>query len=207
MMAYHLLPLPDRLRKAAVSRFATHGRLPRGLLDPAILAAQSPLPGRRHRPQPSLEAERRDNLWLTSLPALLRYEDRNSMAFGIEARTPFLDYRLVEESISLRPEALIRGGWTKSVLREAMRGILPETVRLRRDKLGFPTPEARFLRELSPRVRDWLGPGSLVAMRLRSGALGPWLAEPDDRLAARPGLWRLVSTELWLRYADDKANP
>jgi asparagine synthase (glutamine-hydrolysing) len=206
LMAYHLLPLPDFVRNAAVSRFATHGRLPEDLLDPALHAAQSPLPGRRHRPQPSLESERRENLWLTSLPALLRYEDRNSMAFGIEARTPFLDYRLVEESMPLRPEGLIRDGWTKAVLRDAMEGVVPESVRWRRDKLGFPTPESRFLRELAPQVREWLGPGSRVARRLRAGALRPWLAEPDDRLSRRRGLWRLVSTELWLRYVEQDAT-
>jgi len=202
LLAYHLLPLPLSLREAAVSRFATHGRLPSALLDPALAEAVGPLPGRRHGPQRSLESERRENLWLTSLPALLRYEDRNSMAFGIEARTPFLDYRLVEEAMALRPEALIRDGWTKAILRDAMQGILPETVRLRRDKLGFPTPESRFLTELAPRVREWLGPGSLVATRLRSGALRRWLAEPDHCLARRPGLWRLVSSELWLRYLE-----
>jgi asparagine synthase (glutamine-hydrolysing) len=202
LMAYHLLPVPGPLRDAAVLRFATHGRLPMGMLDPALVSSIGLLPGRRHRPQTSLASERRDNLWLTSLPALLRYEDRNSMAFGIEARTPFLDYRLVEEALALRSDALIRDGWTKAVLRDAMRGILPEAVRLRRDKLGFPTPESRFLRELASQVREWLGQGSRVASRLRSGALRRWLAEPDDRLAGRPGLWRLVSAELWLRYIE-----
>lgn len=75
------------------------------------------------------------------LPALLHYEDRNSMAFSIEARVPFLDYRLVEFMFSLSSDQKIRNGTTKIVLRNAMKGILPENVRMRQDKMGFGTPE------------------------------------------------------------------
>src|SRR5205823_5778236 len=80
------------------------------------------------------------------LPELLRYEDRNSMAHSIEARVPLLDHRLVELAFSLPGGELIRRGETKSVLRRAFADLLPPEVRDRRDKLGFVTPEARFLR-------------------------------------------------------------
>lgn len=75
-----------------------------------------------------------------SLPALLHYEDRNSMAFSVEARVPFLDYRLVEFIFSLPSSQKIRDGITKIVLRNAMKGVLPEKVRMRMDKMGFVTP-------------------------------------------------------------------
>ncbi len=75
-----------------------------------------------------------------SLPALLRFEDRNSMAFSIESRTPFLDYRLVELGCTLPPQYIIRGGYTKSVLRDGLNGVLPDAVRKRTTKLGFATP-------------------------------------------------------------------
>src|SRR5207248_11248913 len=81
------------------------------------------------------------------LPELLRYEDRNSMAHAIEARVPLLDHRLVELALSLPGDELIRRGETKSVLRRALADLLPTQVRARRDKLGFVTPEGRFLRE------------------------------------------------------------
>jgi asparagine synthase (glutamine-hydrolysing) len=80
------------------------------------------------------------------LPALLRYEDKNAMAFSIEARIPFLDYRLVEYAFSLPSSQKIRDGVTKVVLRNAMKGILPENVRTRMGKLGFSTPESIWLR-------------------------------------------------------------
>lgn len=82
----------------------------------------------------------------TNLPMLLRYEDRNSMAHSIEARVPFLDHRLVEFALRLGDRWKIVGGDTKSVLRRAMDGILPDLVRDRRDKLGFATPEEAWFR-------------------------------------------------------------
>src|SRR5207247_10968204 len=80
------------------------------------------------------------------LPELLRYEDRNSMAHSIEARLPYLDYRLVELMFSLEPRNLIHEGRAKVILREALADLLPPRVRARTDKVGFDTPEARWLR-------------------------------------------------------------
>lgn len=82
----------------------------------------------------------------TNLPMLLKYEDRNSMAHSIEARVPFLDHRLVEFTIGLGSEHKMRGSETKSVLRRAMRGIMPDMICDRRDKLGFTTPEEEWFR-------------------------------------------------------------
>src|SRR5919202_752848 len=81
------------------------------------------------------------------LPELLRYEDRNSMAHSLEARVPFLDYRLVELAFSLPGDELIRNGRSKDVVRRALADLLPPEVRERRDKLGFVTPERRWFRE------------------------------------------------------------
>jgi asparagine synthase (glutamine-hydrolysing) len=66
------------------------------------------------------------DLTVFNLPQLLRYEDRNSMAFSIESRVPFLDYRLVEFISSLPSSMKIRHDWTKWVLRQAMAEVLPE---------------------------------------------------------------------------------
>jgi asparagine synthase (glutamine-hydrolysing) len=207
LLAYHRLPMPKSWRNRIVGRFATHGYVPRSALSRAYLDEHGPLPGGRHQPRATLSEELRAELTSTSLPALLRYEDRNSMAFGIEARTPFLDFRLVEAALALPAEALIRDGWTKAPLREAMRGVLPEAVRMRRDKLGFPTPERRWLVELAGPVREWLGPGSLLATRLRPGLLDRWRNRSDEELGRQRGLWRLVAAEHWLRHAASVGTP
>jgi asparagine synthase (glutamine-hydrolysing) len=79
------------------------------------------------------------------LPIYLRVEDRNSMAHSVEARLPFMDYRLVSFLFGLPTEWKLRGGQNKFVLREAMRGRIPEAVRARPDKMGFPTPINKWL--------------------------------------------------------------
>ncbi len=83
----------------------------------------------------------------TSLPSLLQYEDRNSMAFSIESRVPFLDHRLVEFAFSLRNDDKIKGIETKRILRHSLKDILPEAIVNRKDKKGFVTPgETKWLR-------------------------------------------------------------
>jgi asparagine synthase (glutamine-hydrolysing) len=83
----------------------------------------------------------------TLLPSLLQFEDRNSMAFSIESRVPFLDHRLVENAFTLPDSFKINQGVTKRILRDSMQGILPEAIANRKDKKGFVTPgEIKWLR-------------------------------------------------------------
>jgi len=79
------------------------------------------------------------------LPIFLRVEDRNSMAHSVEARLPFMDYRLVQLSMGLPSEWKVRAPWNKYILREAMRGVIPEPVRTRLDKMGFPTSAKQWV--------------------------------------------------------------
>ena len=89
------------------------------------------------------------------LEHLLKWDDRNSMWFSIESRTPFLDYRLVEYLLKAEDSAKIKDGYTKSLLRRSMKGLLPEKIRLRRDKVGFATPEELWFAERE--FRDLIG--------------------------------------------------
>jgi asparagine synthase (glutamine-hydrolysing) len=101
-----------------------------------------------------LSARIKRDLVVVSLPALLRYEDKSSMAHSVEARLPFLDYRLVELVCALPLNQKIRRGWTKYVMRNALKGVLPEPIRLRRSKRGFATPERGWFRELGARIHS-----------------------------------------------------
>lgn len=153
----------------------------------------------KHKPFPSLAKKLRDDVLQSNLPVLLRYEDRNSMAFQIEARVPYLDYRLVDFVFTLGADARIRHGWSKAILRDAMQGQIPETIRLRRDKEGYTTPHERWLRELTPqinalfsgdiRAQQYLSPHAL--QQLRSSEAG-----------VIQGVWRLINLESWLRAFD-----
>jgi asparagine synthase (glutamine-hydrolysing) len=86
-------------------------------------------------------------LFSDPLPRYLRWEDRNSMANSVEARVPFLDYRLVEFTQSLPLNYLDAYNQSKRILVESMEGILPDKVRKRADKKGFITPEEYWLKE------------------------------------------------------------
>jgi asparagine synthase (glutamine-hydrolysing) len=107
--------------------------------------------------KPDLDSVLREAVEVSPLPLYLRVEDRNSMAHSVEVRLPFLDYRLVTLLFKLAPEWHLRGPWNKFVLREAMRGRIPESVRSRLDKMGFPLPEQEWLaNQLSEPVMDIL---------------------------------------------------
>lgn len=85
-------------------------------------------------------------MFSTSLPSLLHYEDRNSMAFSIESRVPFLDHRLVEFCFGLLDTDKIHKTETKYILREALKNVLPQAIYERKDKKGFVTPgESKWL--------------------------------------------------------------
>jgi asparagine synthase (glutamine-hydrolysing) len=88
-----------------------------------------------------------------SLPLLLRYEDRNTMAFGVESRVPFVDHVFVEFLSKLPADLRLSGGWTKRVLRDALADLLPPAVRFRKSKLGFSTPQTQWL--VGP-LRPWV---------------------------------------------------
>jgi|TARA_R110002049_G_scaffold76888_2_gene197181 asparagine synthase (glutamine-hydrolysing) len=81
-----------------------------------------------------------------SVPYLTHYEDRNSMAHGVEVRLPYLDFRLMEFGINLPLAYKVRGGWTKYVMRKAYKDMLPKKVLFRRDKQGFTNPQSEWMR-------------------------------------------------------------
>jgi len=85
------------------------------------------------------------------LEHLLKWGDRNSMAHSREGRVPFLDPDLMSFIFTLPEEYILSGGKTKFVLRDAMKGILPDFISNRRDKIGFATPENAWLRAPSMR--------------------------------------------------------
>jgi asparagine synthase (glutamine-hydrolysing) len=152
----------------------------------------------------SLAAALRDSVVSKPLPLYLRIEDRNSMAHSVEARLPFLDYRLVEYAFSVADECKLRGGWNKYLLRESTRALIPESVRTRPDKMGFPVPTERWVRGplLGP-ISDLLGSGDVLASRYFD--VGRVRAMVDQvrrgQGAHEQTLFMFAQTELWLRNA------
>ncbi|HEX5590053.1 MAG TPA: asparagine synthase (glutamine-hydrolyzing), partial [Candidatus Limnocylindrales bacterium] len=134
-----------------------------------------------------------------SLPALLRYEDRNSMAFSIEARVPFLDVRLVELTLRLPDRMKITSGMTKAVLRRAMAGRVPAEVLDRRDKVGFATPQLAWLSQARPELERHLVAGQVVRRGwMTRQEIGRLLDQLTPGGRTHEQLWRAAVLEAWL---------
>lgn len=129
-------------------------------------------------------------LFHTSLPALLRYEDRNSMAHSVEARLPYLDYRLVEAALALPVDHKIHNGWSKYPLRSS--GILPDAIAWRRSKLGFNAPERTWIDTYSSQMLAQSLDSSLIATIADRGRLESSWSRLDRRER-----WRIFNVALW----------
>ncbi|RAU21860.1 asparagine synthase (glutamine-hydrolyzing) [Paramagnetospirillum kuznetsovii] len=175
----------------------------RGIGRPSWLEAE--FCGGHHVPLPAtatLERLIESQMLETSLPMLLHYEDRNSMAHGVESRLPFLDYRLVELVVGLGAQHKIVGGETKWLLRRAMEPVLPTAITHRQDKIGFATPE-----------KNWLaGPARAMVDQFLEEAIqrfpGVFVSQPLRRYANDVlgggktfdfTLWRILSFAAWGR--------
>lgn len=91
----------------------------------------------------------------TTIPFYLRADDRSSMAFGVEARHPFLDYRLVDFCFSLPDNYKIHDGWQKYILRKAS-DTLPNEIRFRKDKKGYTTPQKVWIEKHKKNFDEYL---------------------------------------------------
>ncbi|MHC5113730.1 MAG: asparagine synthase (glutamine-hydrolyzing) [Planctomycetota bacterium] len=140
------------------------------------------------------------------MPIQLHSADRNSMAFGIESRFPFLDHRLVDWAIGLPNRALIRHGWQKYVLRKALDGVIPRDVQWRADKVGFAAPQDAWMRgPLKAWARDHLfaGPATELAAYDVEAIESAWSEHQADRGDQSWFLWRWISINHWLTLARD----
>jgi len=135
----------------------------------------------------------------TSLPRILKWEDRNSMAFGLETRLPFLDQGLVDIVFSLDDSMKINNGWTKHILRESMKGILPEKIRLRKSKQGFTTPDATWLVEIKDEVTATLERPFAEEVSFKKGATQKYLNKfynTHEKDSAKM-VWKLYCFQKW----------
>ena len=145
-------------------------------------------------------------LQYNSLPLLLRYADRNAMAFGRETRFPFLDHDLVDWCITLPDRALVRNGWQKWILRKAGDGLLPPAIQWRVDKVGYAAPLDAWLRGS---LRDWAherlfsGPVITAPGYDRAALAALWDRHQRREADVSWPLWRWISLGEWLAMLGD----
>jgi asparagine synthase (glutamine-hydrolysing) len=152
----------------------------------------------------ALNARLAEDHFAYNLRSLLRYEDRNAMAFSIETRLPFLDFRLVDYALSLGAELNIKAGRRKNILRKAVSGLIPPEIENRADKMGFTTPERSWLRQLGPQVREMLMTSRCASEYVDTQAMA---ASVDARLQKSAGktgaLWRVLCLDVWAQAMSD----
>ena len=127
------------------------------------------------------------------LEELLRYADRNAMRFGLEVRLPFLSHELVEFAFSLPAHFKIRQGWRKWILRQSMENRLPRTIAWNPQKIGYETPQARWMQRpdfqaVVRSARETLIQQNILDARVRElpiRAQGAYEPDPKD--------WRYLS--------------
>ena len=134
----------------------------------------------------------------TSLPTLLQFEDRNSMAFSIESRVPFLNHKIAEFAFSLSDRHKIHDGVTKKLLRDSMQGIMPDAIIHRKDKKGFVTPgEVKWLRgPLKHLLEQNFSDIDFVDHRKVEQLISEFKAG-NNRYANL--IWRIVVLRYWMR--------
>lgn len=190
--------LADRLRRRRSITVTS-------LLAPEFLAAHAT--ARHDVVRDDLKRRLLDDIFRDSLPALLRYEDRNTMRFSVEGRVPFLDPDLLRLLWGLDATAIIKRGWNKRALRDATAGLLPRLVHRRRNKIGFTTPEEAWFARMKNHLYE--------AFTSPSFAARPYFHQPAVAEAFRGYLagrnsaetmlfWRLFNLELWFREMIDR---
>ena len=134
------------------------------------------------------------------LQSLLRHGDRNAMRWSVESRVPFLTVPLAEFLLSLPENHLLSGeGETKHILRAAMRGIVPDAILDRKDKIGFATPEQAWFGKIAPTVRRWIADAPDLPFVKRDVLAARFEPVLEGRRPLDGTLWRFINFYRWFR--------
>jgi asparagine synthase (glutamine-hydrolysing) len=202
-LAFFASLVPEVL--AETPRLSWYWRLRHRYTRSSGLATALDLPDTRPCP---LDFDSDQPLWMrqladihhASLPTLLRYEDRSSMANSVESRLPYLDYPLVEFALALPVSFKLRDGYRKWILRAFARGRIPEAIRVARFKRSFDVEQESWIRGgLGSSIRQALHDGLPAARAyLKRGEMDVERLFSDDRLSRDPAAFGEATTLLWL---------
>jgi asparagine synthase (glutamine-hydrolysing) len=161
------------------------------------------------QPLYSLRSSLLDQLSGQPLPSLLRYEDRNSMAFSIESRVPFMDVHVVEYNLSIPEKWVYHKGERKYVLRESFKGIVPDTILQRRDKMGFVSAEEKWMKGegkawFTEKLEQALVqlPDLVDAAKFKQ----EWIAFQEGTRTFNFDFWRVICLGMWLEQRSTKVE-
>lgn len=153
----------------------------------------------------SLRQTQYDDLRHYSVPVLLHYEDRLSMAFGAEVRVPFLDHHIVDIGMAMDDDLKIKHGFSKYLLRKTFESMLPKDVIWRRDKKGFTIPQETWMKtELAPDIQKMFE-GNMISYELgllkKKENIADFEAfkKGDNKMLGFKDIFARISVETWLK--------
>ena len=142
-----------------------------------------------------------------SLTSYLRHADRNSMAFSIESRVPFLTIPLVDFLLSLPEQYLISDeGITKHIFRQAMRGIVPDEILDRKDKIGFTTPEDTWLVDKSKTIIKYINEAKEINFIIKEKLLNEFEEILQEKKVLDGRVWRWTNYFRWFSLLSQKTS-
>jgi asparagine synthase (glutamine-hydrolysing) len=186
-------PIPDWINKNPL--------LDKGVrLEKPRMRPENNAKGRRVIDELSLSIAQR------GLVSLLRHGDRNSMRFSVESRVPFLTPEMVNLALSLPEDYLISmKGETKQIFRAAMRGIVPDEILNRKDKIGFATPEKKLLFSMADEIRKWLKEDLNIPFLHQDKILKEFEQIICGKKPFSMQVWRWINFIRWVKLFDVKA--
>lgn len=141
-----------------------------------------------------------DELTKYCLPRLLKYTDRNSMAFSVESRVPHLSKIMLDYALRLPLNWRVRDGWTKYSVRKAMEGKLPDKILWSNLKKGFPIPQKYWVEKLKGSLEEWLSLDRLNGVIKKDNIIKAINGGKGDE----PHLWRAISFGSWVNLMNVK---
>lgn len=141
-----------------------------------------------------------EQLFQNCIPNVLQHGDANSMNFSVEIRNPFLDYRLAEFAMALDGKYKVRNQYTKWIIRKAYKDLLPEKVVYRTNKMGYPAPFARWVRESKQKeqMREMIFSLNRRGI-LKEGAIETIYNQHMNGIDRSIELFRFLTLEMWYR--------
>lgn len=141
----------------------------------------------------------------------LLWADKAGMFFSLETRFPFLDHRLVESTLSTKNTLVLYKGWTKYILREAIKGLVNDKIRLRKDKVGFATPESKWFRDpkFQSFINEIIESDSFKSRKYFDATKVKQIFVEHLKGKKDHGniIWKTIHLELWLRsFVDEKVR-
>jgi len=146
-----------------------------------------------------------ESFHVTILPTLLRNYDRYSMASGIEIRMPFMDHRLVTYTFSLPWTSKVGATYTKRIMRDALKGILPEQIRTRRDKIGWNAPLHEWFRGPLKNEINILISKNMLSKKVKK-YWDKFQKKTNLEMVDGQKIWKVLMPELWKTSLYDKTH-